>query len=261
MRTLLAPFYTPFPLRALAALVLAVVTILGALGSQFLLGFEPCELCYWQRWPYYIGIPILGLVLALWSRIPVRPRIVLTLLVALIFVVSIGLASYHAGIEYKLWPGPSSCTGLGDQLAFSDLNNLGAAERSCPATWCSSPSSASRWRASTPWVRWSWPVSCSGRPGTVAARARRGEIGRSRSAALRLQLGIPVEIVHPALVQVVGREGPPVVVQVVDGRPVGRLERAACRCRAAGGCPSSGCTARRRRRRFPRWCGRRASAG
>lgn len=119
----LAWFYLPTPYRALAALVLALVAILGALGSQFLPGMEPCELCYWQRWPYYIGIPILAFVLVFWKQIPVLLRIGLTLVTALIFVVGIGLAAYHAGVEYRIWSGPSTCTNLDQQISFADLDN------------------------------------------------------------------------------------------------------------------------------------------
>ena len=47
-------------------------------------------------------------------------------------------------------------------------------------------------------------------------------------ARLRLELGVPVEVVHPALVQVVRRELAPDVLQLLRGR------RAAC---GAGSCP------------------------
>src|SRR5690606_24934655 len=45
------------------------------------------------------------------------------------------------------------------------------------------------------------------------------------SKPLRLELDIPVEIIHPALVQEVGREKPAVIVQVVHGRLVWLLPR------------------------------------
>jgi len=42
---------------------------------------------------------------------------------------------------------------------------------------------------------------------------------------LRLQLAVPVEIVHPAFVQVVGRKQPAILVQVVDGGLEGLARR------------------------------------
>ncbi|MCB9992284.1 MAG: disulfide bond formation protein B [Hyphomicrobiaceae bacterium] len=112
--------------RANAAFTIGLFTILGALAFQYLGGFIPCELCYGQRVPYYVGLPVLALTIALWRVIPVPARIGLTAIVAAIFVWSIYLAVFHAGVEWKFWPGPTSCTGgASDGLNFSDLNNLG----------------------------------------------------------------------------------------------------------------------------------------
>ncbi len=124
MRKYLDLFYTPTPLRAGLAFILALASILGALGSQYLLGVEPCEICYWERWPYYLGVPVLAVVLSFWKMIPIVPRLGLSLVGALIFLVSTGLGVYHAGIEYRIWPGPASCTGLDAQISFSDLDGL-----------------------------------------------------------------------------------------------------------------------------------------
>jgi disulfide bond formation protein DsbB len=118
--------YTPTPMRALVGSGVALLSIIGVYVSEYGFGIQPCELCYWQRWPYYIGVPLLALLLAFWKKLPAQVRLGLTLIGALIFVVSIGLGTYHAGIEYKLWAGPSSCTGLDTQLSFSDLNSIGA---------------------------------------------------------------------------------------------------------------------------------------
>lgn len=120
------------PNRARVAFAVALVSILGAYASQYLFGIPPCELCYWQRWPYYIGVPLLALLLIFWTRLPPVPRFGLTLVATSIFVVSIGLASYHAGIEYNLWPGPASCTDLDTQLSFADLADIKAADQVVP---------------------------------------------------------------------------------------------------------------------------------
>ena len=79
---------------------------------------------------------------------------------------------------------------------------------------------------------------------------------------LRLELGIPIEIVEPALVQVVGREQPAVAVQLEHRRPVGRLPAAACRPRRGIVAALAQIARRARgRRRCPTASGRRASAG
>ena len=82
--------------------------------------------------------------------------------------------------------------------------------------------------------------------GGLAQRAtvssRHGE-GLGSSA---LQFAIPVQIVAPALVQVVGREGAAVVLQLPCRRLAGAGAREHARIRAAGGCPCADCSRRRR---------------
>ena len=103
--------------------VLALATIAGAWGSQLFGGLVPCELCLGERMPYYWGLPLLALILILWNRIPVTVWYIATLAVAGIFVWSIYLGGYHAGVEYTWWPGPTACTGTGGDLNFSDLSS------------------------------------------------------------------------------------------------------------------------------------------
>jgi disulfide bond formation protein DsbB len=90
------------------ALLLALAAIGGAWFSELVLGYQPCMLCLWQRWPYYLGIPLLVLALALPYG---RGRVALFWLLALGFIGSAVLAGYHAGAEWKFWPGPSGCGG------------------------------------------------------------------------------------------------------------------------------------------------------
>lgn len=112
--------------RANTAFTIALFTLLGAWGFQYIGGFEPCELCHLQRWPYYLGIPLLAAIIIGWKIIPVPLRIGLTIIAAGIFIWSTYLGGYHAGVEWKFWPGPTSCTGLGE-LTFGDLDNLNEA--------------------------------------------------------------------------------------------------------------------------------------
>ena len=47
------------------ALAVPAVLMAGALGSQYIGGLYPCEMCHWQRWPHEaaIGISILAFFL------------------------------------------------------------------------------------------------------------------------------------------------------------------------------------------------------
>ena len=93
------------------ALLLAAGAIAVALGYQHLGGLEPCELCLKQRYAYYAGVPLLFLALVSLSAGQTRIAALLFGLVALGFLGNAGLGVYHAGVEWKLWEGPSTCSG------------------------------------------------------------------------------------------------------------------------------------------------------
>lgn len=104
------------------ALFVALFTILTALGFQYIGGYVPCMLCLIERYAYYAGIPVLFLALVLTSGSYRRWAAVLFLLVALAFLANTGLGIYHAGAEWKFWPGPETCGG--GQSITSSAGNL-----------------------------------------------------------------------------------------------------------------------------------------
>lgn len=115
------------PLDKLAsglAFLLGLATILGALASQYIGGLYPCELCLEQRWAYYIGLPILLGVLVLWNRLPLKLWFALMAIVTAIFAWGTYMGSYHAGVEWGFWPGPTACTGVGESFSFDQLNSM-----------------------------------------------------------------------------------------------------------------------------------------
>src|SRR3569623_1916194 len=111
---------------ALLAFILGLATILGAWGSQLWGGLVPCELCLGERLPYYWGLPILAVILLLWNRLPLAVWYVAMAVVAAIFVWSVYLGTYHTGVEYKFWPGPTACTGGSGAHVLSQHNDLNA---------------------------------------------------------------------------------------------------------------------------------------
>ncbi len=79
----------------------------GALLFQYYGGLAPCHLCLLQRWPHRIALGI-GVVALLVPN--VMAQRLLALAGALTMVVSVGLGSYHSGVEQKWWEGPTTCT-------------------------------------------------------------------------------------------------------------------------------------------------------
>ena len=86
-------------------IVLASGAMLGAaLLMQYVGGLPPCALCHWQRYAY-IASGLIGFA-ALFGA-----RRVLIALAGVAFLVGAGIAVYHAGVEWKIFAGPSGCTG------------------------------------------------------------------------------------------------------------------------------------------------------
>ena len=112
------------PIVAAAAVVAIVgaATILGALYFQHVLGYRPCPLCLEQRYPYYFGIPLAVLIL-LGETVGSRRRVLLAALavIAGLMLWNAGLAGYHAGVEWKWWPGPDTCGGTPDLSGSGNL--------------------------------------------------------------------------------------------------------------------------------------------
>ena len=119
------PTTRPFDkIAAGLAFILGLATILGALGSQFIGGLQPCELCLEQRLPYYWGLPLLALVLVLWNRLPLPVWYLAMAIVAALFAWGTYLGGFHSGVEWGFWPGPTACTGVGNDLSMDMLNDL-----------------------------------------------------------------------------------------------------------------------------------------
>ena len=92
----------------LLALLLPLGLLGGALGSQYIGGLHPCEMCYWQRWPHGAAI----LLAAASFTVPAassRSRL-LTLLAAAAIAVSGAIGVYHAGVEAGIFEGFTTCT-------------------------------------------------------------------------------------------------------------------------------------------------------
>ena len=107
---------SPALLAALAILAIAAATIAGAWYFQLVLGLQPCPLCLEQRDAYYLAIPLAALTALAAGQSAPRWLVIGGLLVlALAALANAVLAGYHAGVEWKFWPGPTDCTGpIGD---------------------------------------------------------------------------------------------------------------------------------------------------
>jgi disulfide bond formation protein DsbB len=97
----------------------AQIVVTAAGGSALLLagaflfqmmGYPPCKLCLWQRWPHAVAF-VIGIMFL------VIPNRIIALLGALAVATSGAIGLYHMGVEQKWWEGPTSCTS-------GDISNL-----------------------------------------------------------------------------------------------------------------------------------------
>ena len=117
---LLAPARWPWAAGLASAALLA-----GAHAFQAA-GYAPCDLCLRQREVHWAALT----VVAAWALLGrVRPAWRLSTLacwlLAAVFMFSAALAAFHAGVEWKWWPGPTSC-GAGGASGPLDVSDLSA---------------------------------------------------------------------------------------------------------------------------------------
>lgn len=87
-----------------------------------MLGYAPCKLCVWQRYPHAAAILIGVLALRL-------SHAGLALAGALAVSVTAGVGAFHVGVEQGWWQGPSSCSAgsVGGMSADDLLDQIMAA--------------------------------------------------------------------------------------------------------------------------------------
>ncbi len=104
-----------------AAALLASAAMLAGAHTFQAFGYRPCSLCMRQREVYWAAITIaaVGLVLPRFWKSPFLPRAFCALLGGA-FLVSLVVATYHAGVEWKFWPGPTTCTNVSNSALSAD---------------------------------------------------------------------------------------------------------------------------------------------
>lgn len=122
MANLLRPFLDRWRLCALlaAAAMLAIAHAFERFG-----GYAPCLLCLKQREVYWWagGLSVAFMVIV---RLPGGPRWreLTCWVLGLVFLVGMGIAIYHAGAEWKFWPGPQACAASRGGVTAADLTAL-----------------------------------------------------------------------------------------------------------------------------------------
>jgi len=97
---------------SLAVTLIAAATIAGAWYLQLFREILPCPLCLEQRYAYYLAIPLGALTAVAARRGAPRPLLLVGLAVLCVATLAnAGLGTYHAGVEWGFWTGPTDCSG------------------------------------------------------------------------------------------------------------------------------------------------------
>ncbi|MFM6972546.1 MAG: disulfide bond formation protein B [Alphaproteobacteria bacterium] len=90
----------------------SIIALISAYISEFIFGYQPCILCYYQRKPFFAIIVIVALVLC-----KKKYQKIGAVFCAILFLVNAGIAFYHSGVEQKFFRGPTTCSS-------QNLNNI-----------------------------------------------------------------------------------------------------------------------------------------
>lgn len=93
------------------ALLASAAMLASAWGFQLLGGLQPCALCLYQRWPYWIVLGLAAVTLILGKRLGRSGYAALMVAAAATFLAGAGIAGFHTGVEQHWWPGLQSCGG------------------------------------------------------------------------------------------------------------------------------------------------------
>lgn len=92
----------------LAILAVCVAALGGALFLEHVLDVRPCILCLWQRVPFAVAGALAAF--ALLPGLPVGARRGLVAVCGLVFLVNMGIAAFHVGVEQHWWEGTAQCS-------------------------------------------------------------------------------------------------------------------------------------------------------
>ena len=107
----------------------SLIAILFALYYQYIENYPPCELCIYQRFPYYSII-----AMALFFFVFKKNFNIISSLIIIAVIISFLLSIAHAGVELGFWEIKSSCSN--NIKDFNDIEELRSFLEDVPITKC-----------------------------------------------------------------------------------------------------------------------------
>ncbi len=86
----------------------ASAAVLSAYAAQYIFGFEPCNLCYYQRKPFFVVIAAVALTLTYFKS--EKSKQIALYVCTFALIANLAIAFYHSGVEKKIFILPETCT-------------------------------------------------------------------------------------------------------------------------------------------------------
>lgn len=105
----------------LSLISISIISLVYAFFVEYILGFEPCVLCQYQRVPYFVLI-----ILSISGAIFPYKKQILTLVAITIFA-AICLAGYHTGVERAIFDPTATCNmgvRIPDNISVEEVREL-----------------------------------------------------------------------------------------------------------------------------------------
>jgi disulfide bond formation protein DsbB len=109
--------HTPAQEKARKLMLIAALGSLALLIGAWVfeyLGYAPCKLCLWQRYPHQVAVAAGALVYF------IGPLFIFSVIGTFGALISAVIGLYHTGVENGWWEGPTSCSG--DAGALSGMS-------------------------------------------------------------------------------------------------------------------------------------------
>lgn len=121
---------------ALFALLLSGSLLCGAWFFEYVLGYAPCTMCYWQRHAHKVvlGVALLSLI---YGRVKGGVPLWGVALIVLAFLGSVYFAGWHVGVERGIFEELKICTSGPTQLPSSGADLMNALEGKIKPPACS----------------------------------------------------------------------------------------------------------------------------
>lgn len=96
----------------------SILALALAYISQYFFGIEPCNLCFYQRKPFFAIIATTAMTLTYFKS--EKSKRIALYLSTILLVINFSIALYHSGVEKKIFTLPTSCT----SESLNNVSNL-----------------------------------------------------------------------------------------------------------------------------------------